>query len=191
MDGPGLIPAPGCPKHRVPDAIRPRLPGCVCTYPAKVGGIEQTRSGQVWPAPVILRKHDEHLPAAPPRPRYALVMEMAETARWRCVHTPIRAPRCVARRRSRARWGDGDVGRKGKALAVRVPEFDVRPDSNCDVQGVEPGVLSRVHRAHIVNLDHVSAIRPHDERRLAVRFADGSEVVSSRAGSQPLREMAR
>jgi two-component system LytT family response regulator len=44
---------------------------------------------------------------------------------------------------------------------------------------------------HIVNLDHVSAIRPYDERRLSVRFADGSEVVASRAGSQSLREMVR
>jgi DNA-binding LytR/AlgR family response regulator len=45
--------------------------------------------------------------------------------------------------------------------------------------------------AHIVNLDHVSAIRPYDERRLSVRFADGSEVVASRAGSRSLREMVR
>jgi DNA-binding LytR/AlgR family response regulator len=42
-----------------------------------------------------------------------------------------------------------------------------------------------------VNLDRVSAIRPYDERRLSIRFADGSEVVASRAGSQQLREMVR
>ncbi len=46
-------------------------------------------------------------------------------------------------------------------------------------------------RVHIVNLDHVSAICPYDERRLSVRFADGSEVVASRAGSQSLRDMVR
>lgn len=56
---------------------------------------------------------------------------------------------------------------------------------------LDPACFRRVHRAHIVNLDHVSAIRPYDERRLAVRFADGSEVVASRAGSQSLREMVR
>jgi two-component system, LytTR family, response regulator len=56
---------------------------------------------------------------------------------------------------------------------------------------LDPASFRRVHRAHIVNLDHVSAIRQHDERRLAVRFADGSEVVASRAGSQSLREMVR
>jgi hypothetical protein len=36
-----------------------------------------------------------------------------------------------------------------------------------------------------------AAIRPYDERRLSVRFADGSEVVASRAGSQSLRDMVR
>jgi two-component system LytT family response regulator len=56
---------------------------------------------------------------------------------------------------------------------------------------LDPACFRRVHRAHIVNLDHVSSIRQHDERRLAVRFADGSEVVASRAGSQSLREMVR
>ena len=56
---------------------------------------------------------------------------------------------------------------------------------------LDPARFRRVHRAHIVNLDHVSAIRQYDERRLSVRFADGSEVVASRAGSQSLREMVR
>jgi hypothetical protein len=54
-----------------------------------------------------------------------------------------------------------------------------------------PGELPARAPAHIVNLDHVSAIRPYDERRLSIRFADGSEVVASRAGSQALREMVR
>jgi two-component system LytT family response regulator len=56
---------------------------------------------------------------------------------------------------------------------------------------LDPACFRRIHRAHIVNLDHVSAIRPYDERRLSVRFADGSEVVASRTGSQSLREMVR
>jgi DNA-binding LytR/AlgR family response regulator len=56
---------------------------------------------------------------------------------------------------------------------------------------LDPACFRRVHRAHIVNLDHVSAIRPYDERRLSIRFADGTEVVASRAGSQSLREMVR
>jgi hypothetical protein len=48
-----------------------------------------------------------------------------------------------------------------------------------------------VHRAHVVNPDPGSALRPYDERRLAACFADGSEGVASRAGSQALREMVR
>ncbi|HEX8322092.1 LytTR family DNA-binding domain-containing protein [Longimicrobium sp.] len=56
---------------------------------------------------------------------------------------------------------------------------------------LDPASFRRVHRAHIVNLDHISAIRPYDERRLSIRFANGSEVVASRAGSQSLREMVR
>lgn len=71
----------------------------------------------------------------------------------------------------------------GQALAdISLNELERRLDPAC---------FRRVHRAHIVNLDHVSAIRPYDERRLSVRFADGSEVVASRAGSQTLREMVR
>ena len=45
----------------------------------------------------------------------------------------------------------------------------------------------RVHRSHIVNLDHVDVIRPFDERRLLVVLKDGTTVVASRAGSQALR----
>ena len=56
---------------------------------------------------------------------------------------------------------------------------------------LDPASFRRVHRAHIVNMDHVSAIRPYDERHLSVRFADGAEVVASRAGSQSLRKMVR
>ncbi|MBB4638136.1 LytR/AlgR family response regulator transcription factor [Longimicrobium terrae] len=71
----------------------------------------------------------------------------------------------------------------GKVLAdISLNELERRLD---------PARFRRVHRAHIVNLDHVSSIRPYDERRLSVRFADGSEVVASRAGSQSLREMVR
>lgn len=71
----------------------------------------------------------------------------------------------------------------GKVLAdISLNELERRLD---------PARFRRVHRAHIINLDHVSAIRPYDERRLSVRFADGSEVVASRAGSQLLREMVR
>lgn len=45
----------------------------------------------------------------------------------------------------------------------------------------------RVHRSHIVNLDHIDVIRPFDERRLLVVLKDGTKVLASRAGSHLLR----
>jgi hypothetical protein len=63
------------------------------------------------------------------------------------------------------------------------------------VDGRVPLPVGHVHAARVrqdlVFQPHVSAIRPYDERRLSVRFADGSKVVSSRAGSQSLRKMVR
>jgi two-component system LytT family response regulator len=49
----------------------------------------------------------------------------------------------------------------------------------------------RVHRSHLVNLDHVDRFEPHDASRLSVLLSDGSRVVASRARSQELRRMAR
>ena len=56
---------------------------------------------------------------------------------------------------------------------------------------LDPACFRRVHRAHIVNLDHVSAIRPYDERRLSVLLADGSDEVASRSRSQYLGGVVR
>ena len=53
---------------------------------------------------------------------------------------------------------------------------------------LDPAVFQRVHRSHIVNLSHVTSIRPYD-RRLLLHFSDGSELVSSRAGAQTLRNV--
>jgi two-component system LytT family response regulator len=47
----------------------------------------------------------------------------------------------------------------------------------------------RVHRSHVINLDHVEQLDAYDDRRLEVRLIDGSRVVASRTGSGKLREM--
>jgi two-component system LytT family response regulator len=52
---------------------------------------------------------------------------------------------------------------------------------------LDPERFVRVHRSHLVNLDHVASLTPHDANRLEVRLKDGSRVVSSRAGTQALR----
>lgn len=45
----------------------------------------------------------------------------------------------------------------------------------------------RIHRSHVINLDFVAAIRPHDAGRYRVEMRDGSIIVASRSGTQELR----
>lgn len=49
----------------------------------------------------------------------------------------------------------------------------------------------QVHRSHIVSLDAIKLLRPHDERRLVIVLANGEEIVASRAASEALRRQAR
>ncbi len=54
---------------------------------------------------------------------------------------------------------------------------------------LDPRRFLRVHRSHIVNLDHLVALEPYDDRRLLVCLDDDSSVVASRAGSRLLRSL--
>lgn len=55
---------------------------------------------------------------------------------------------------------------------------------------LDPTRFRRVHRSHVVNLDHVVSLRPYeDARRLVVTLRGGAEVLASRAGSLELREL--
>jgi len=56
---------------------------------------------------------------------------------------------------------------------------------------LDPSRFRQVHRSHIVNLDAVQHLRPHDERRLAITLRDGTVIVASRAASEDLRRLAR
>jgi two-component system LytT family response regulator len=49
----------------------------------------------------------------------------------------------------------------------------------------------RVHRSHLVNLDHVTSLSPRDATRLIVHMRDGGEIVASRAGTLLLRRRYR
>ena len=53
---------------------------------------------------------------------------------------------------------------------------------------LDPSRFRRVHRSHVVNIDHVLSIESFD-RRLLLKMRDGSEVLSSRAGAQQLRDL--
>jgi two-component system, LytTR family, response regulator len=48
----------------------------------------------------------------------------------------------------------------------------------------------RVHRSHIVNLDYITSIEPHDAGRLQVVTKSGAIIVASRAGTKRLRDLA-
>lgn len=52
------------------------------------------------------------------------------------------------------------------------------------------GAFMRVHRSHLVNLDHVVRFEPHDDARLAAVLSDGARIVASRARSRELRRIA-
>jgi two-component system, LytTR family, response regulator len=56
---------------------------------------------------------------------------------------------------------------------------------------LDPARFRQVHRSHIVQLDAIAHMRPHDERRLAITLKDGSVVVASRTASEELRRLAR
>ena len=49
----------------------------------------------------------------------------------------------------------------------------------------------RVHRSHLVNLDHVRQFERHDDGRLVVIMADGTRILASRSRSRELRRLAR
>lgn len=55
---------------------------------------------------------------------------------------------------------------------------------------LDPERFLQVHRSHIVNLDHVTALVPYDGSRLQVELRDGSKVMASRARSKQLRQEA-
>ena len=54
---------------------------------------------------------------------------------------------------------------------------------------LDPARFVRVHRAHIVNLDHVRSFRPDARGNLRAELADGTHVPVSRSRAQALRRL--
>lgn len=78
---------------------------------------------------------------------------------------------------------DGDyvaihAGGRRHLVYVNLGDLERRLDADTFV---------RVHRSHVVNLDYVEALTPHDPNRLEVLMKDGSRVIASRMGTQVLR----
>jgi two-component system LytT family response regulator len=55
---------------------------------------------------------------------------------------------------------------------------------------LDPDRFLRIHRSHIVNLDHVEMMTPHHSDRLQVTMKDGTRLFASRARSKELRRRA-
>lgn len=47
----------------------------------------------------------------------------------------------------------------------------------------------RVHRSHMVNVDHVRCLEPFDATRLQVEMRDGTRIIASRTRSRELRHL--
>jgi two-component system LytT family response regulator len=80
---------------------------------------------------------------------------------------------------------DGDyviahTARKSPALHLSLSRLEERLD---------PERFVRVHRAHIVNLDHVRAFKRDRRGNLEAELADGRRVPVSRARAQELRSL--
>jgi LytTr DNA-binding domain len=74
------------------------------------------------------------------------------------------------------------AGGRRHLVSLRVAELEARLPN--------PPFL-RVHRSHIVNLDHVERMVSLDDSRLEVRMKSGAKVPVSRLRSQEIRRRAR
>jgi two-component system LytT family response regulator len=60
-----------------------------------------------------------------------------------------------------------------------------------DLEGVLPaGIFLRIHRSHLINLEHIVSIEPYDGARVLVLMKSGARIIASRAGSKRLRDLA-
>jgi two-component system LytT family response regulator len=78
---------------------------------------------------------------------------------------------------------DGDyviahAGRTRHVMHVSLNRLEARLD---------PGRFSRIHRRHVVNLDHVTGFKPSERGRLVAVLRDGTQVPVSRARGRELR----
>ena len=73
---------------------------------------------------------------------------------------------------------------QGRRHLVHLPLRDVE-------RSLDPARFVRIHRSHIINLDHVARVTPDSNGRLRVEMRDGTAVTSSRARTSGLRKLLR
>ncbi|MGZ6058100.1 MAG: LytR/AlgR family response regulator transcription factor [Myxococcaceae bacterium] len=56
---------------------------------------------------------------------------------------------------------------------------------------LDPRVFVRIHRSHLVNLEHVASLEPLDDSRLEVQLRSGLRLMASRQRSRALRGIGR
>jgi two-component system LytT family response regulator len=72
----------------------------------------------------------------------------------------------------------------GKEYMVNLPLTDLE-------SRLDPHVFVRVHRSHVVNLDHVASWTPYDGSRLQITLRTGAKILASRQRSRALRNLGR
>jgi two-component system LytT family response regulator len=72
----------------------------------------------------------------------------------------------------------------GRAFRMNLPLSDLE-------ERLDPRVFVRVHRSHLVNLDHVTSIVPYDGSRFEITLRTGATLVASRQKSRTLRALGR
>jgi len=80
-------------------------------------------------------------------------------------------------------WGDYVTAHAGKSrhvLHLSLNRLEARLDQRRFV---------RIHRTHIVNMDHVVAFRRHGKGQLVAELRDGTRLVVSRNRSRELRDL--
>jgi len=73
-------------------------------------------------------------------------------------------------------------------LRVRGREYPLRSTISAIEARLDPGRFQRVHRSHIVNLDHVASIEPLDTGDARIHLHDGSTLPCSRRYRAALRD---
>jgi two-component system LytT family response regulator len=72
----------------------------------------------------------------------------------------------------------------GRQYRVNVPLSDLE-------KRLDPQVFVRVHRSHVVNMDHVASWMPYDGSRFQITLRNGATIMASRQRSRALRDLTR
>lgn len=72
----------------------------------------------------------------------------------------------------------------GRRFRLNLPLSDLE-------QRLDPYVFVRVHRSHVVNMDHVASWKPYDGSRFQITLRSGTTLLASRQRSRMLRELGR